>query len=83
MTEIYDKIEKMLEDSEYVAGDALSIADFSFVACVTAWSIYVPCDETEHPKIACWLKRMEQLPYYEEASIPGLNMYKDYLKDKL
>ncbi|CAH1113927.1 unnamed protein product [Psylliodes chrysocephalus] len=59
--------EKFLEKSNYVAGDQLSIADFSFVTTITSWSgAFAPLSEAKFPKIAAWIKRMQQLPYYKE-----------------
>lgn len=75
--------EKFLEKSNYVAGDQLSIADFSFVTTITSWSgAFAPLSEAKFPKIAAWIKRMQQLPYYKENQV-GLDVYLSLMKEKM
>lgn len=83
LKEAYDIVEKFLEDKGWIAGDSLSIADFSFVTTITSWSVLVPIDESLHPRIGRWLKRMETLPYYKEANIPGNQILEETIRAKL
>lgn len=80
LQEAYNVVEKFLERSKWIAGNSLTIADFSFVTSITSWSIFEPFDESKHPKMCSWLKEMEKLPYYGEANVPGLNIYREALK---
>lgn len=63
--EAYGYLETFLKDHKYVAGDSLSIADFSIINTIANASALVPLDETKYPKISAWRKRLETLPYYE------------------
>nr|XP_023027222.1 glutathione S-transferase 1-like [Leptinotarsa decemlineata] len=63
LKEAFEVSEKLLQ-KEWIAGDQLTIADFSFVTSLTSWSVYIPLSEKEYPKLAAWRKRIENLPYY-------------------
>lgn len=78
----YEFTEKFLEGKEWVAGDNLSIADFSFASSITTFSKLIPGVLSNFPRINGWLKKMEKLPCYA-ANIPGLKMFEDILKSKL
>ncbi|KAJ8971673.1 hypothetical protein NQ317_011903 [Molorchus minor] len=64
LIEAYGFLETFLQNSTYIAGDSLSIADFSLIATVTNASALVPLDEDEYPRICAWRKLLEALPYY-------------------
>ncbi|CAH1154586.1 unnamed protein product [Phaedon cochleariae] len=82
LTEAVHMVEKFLEKTEFVAGNQMTIADFSFVTSITSWTPFVPLTEAEFPKIMAWLKKMEQLPYYSENQI-GLDQLLKVLKTKM
>uniref|UniRef100_A0A1Y9H1W3 glutathione transferase n=1 Tax=Anopheles dirus TaxID=7168 RepID=A0A1Y9H1W3_9DIPT len=68
------KAYRLLEDSlvdEYMVGDTLTIADFSCISSIATLVGVVPLDESKFPKIAAWMNRMGELPYYEEANGNG------------
>lgn len=75
LLEAYDVVEKYLEDSTWAAGDTLTIADFSLVTTMNSYTKLVPCDPSKCPKIHTWLKKMEKLPYYNEANSRGLQNF--------
>ncbi|CAH1102057.1 unnamed protein product [Psylliodes chrysocephalus] len=84
LEEAFSITEQFLERSKYVAGDQLTIADFSFVTCITSWSgAFAPLTEDKFPKICAWIKKMQQLPYYRECNQVGLDIYLGAIKDKL
>uniref|UniRef100_A0A1Y9IWC8 glutathione transferase n=1 Tax=Anopheles minimus TaxID=112268 RepID=A0A1Y9IWC8_9DIPT len=65
------KAYRLLEDSlvnQYMVGDSLTIADFSCISSIASLVGVVPLDESKFPKIVAWIKRMQELPYYEEAN---------------
>nr|APX61031.1 putative glutathione S-transferase epsilon class member 3 [Leptinotarsa decemlineata] len=62
LTEAYGVLEEYLQNSNYVAGDDLTIADFSIWTTITNSSAYLPAEEDKYPHIASWLKRMEETP---------------------
>uniref|UniRef100_A0A182M4N5 glutathione transferase n=1 Tax=Anopheles culicifacies TaxID=139723 RepID=A0A182M4N5_9DIPT len=68
------KAYRLLEDSlvnQYMVGDSLTIADFSCISSIASLVGVVPLDESKFPKIVAWIKRMQELPYYEEANGVG------------
>ncbi|KAJ8954079.1 hypothetical protein NQ318_004384 [Aromia moschata] len=73
----------LLERSTYVAGEELSLADFSIVATVTTSNILVPIEAQKFPKITEYVKRMQALPYYAEANQDGLDKFEKIMKSKL
>ncbi|XP_023175015.2 glutathione S-transferase 1-like isoform X2 [Drosophila hydei] len=54
------------EDHEYIAGDQLTIADFSLISSISSMVAYVEIDPVKYPKLRAWMRRMEQLPVYAE-----------------
>lgn len=81
ITEAYDFLELFLKDHDYIAGDQLTIADFSVVSTVSSLVGYVDIDPAKYPKLKSWLKRLEQLPYYSENSI-GAEQFIALIKSK-
>lgn len=61
------KLEAIIENSDYVAGSHVTIADFSCVASVTFLFVLGLIDDSEYPRLCAWITRMEQIPYYREA----------------
>lgn len=83
LTEGYDLLENFLKKSKYVAGDELSIADFSIVTTVNSFSAFVPLDESQYPHISSWMQTMEKLPYYDGANKEGMEMFRGMVAMKL
>ncbi|XP_016958513.1 glutathione S-transferase 1 [Drosophila biarmipes] len=69
--EIYDFVETFLTGHDYIAGNQLTIADFSLVTSITALAVFVDIDPVKYPKVTAWIKRLETLPYFEEANGKG------------
>ncbi|KAJ8929945.1 hypothetical protein NQ314_017310 [Rhamnusium bicolor] len=81
--EAYGFLESLLLNNKWVAGDELSIADFSIVTTFTSWNVLVPYEEAKYPKITAWVKQMEKLSYYNEVNATGFEMYKSLIQFKL
>uniref|UniRef100_A0A8D8IBG7 glutathione transferase n=1 Tax=Culex pipiens TaxID=7175 RepID=A0A8D8IBG7_CULPI len=64
----YQLLEDILENSGYVAGKGLSIADFSCVTSISSMMKVIPMERERYPRIYDWLDRLKTLPYYEEAN---------------
>lgn len=79
----YDLCEAFLKESDFMVGNKVTIADFSTVATVSSLIGIIPLNETKYPNVAAWLKRMENLPYYEKANGVGNRKYVEILKSKL
>ncbi|ALC42401.1 GstE10 [Drosophila busckii] len=87
LAELYDSyalLEKFLELTTYLAGEHLTIADFSTVATVSTLNLtYAPLDADKYPKLCAWLARLEALPYYEQANLQGARLLADKVRAKL
>uniref|UniRef100_A0A6P7H837 Glutathione S-transferase 1-like n=1 Tax=Diabrotica virgifera virgifera TaxID=50390 RepID=A0A6P7H837_DIAVI len=83
LEEAYSITEKFLENSNFIAGDHLTIADFSFITSITGWNMFFNLKEEKYPKIVAWMKRMQALPYYNEANQVGQDHFYKIVKDKL
>lgn len=82
----YDILEAFLNDGPFVCGDQMTIADLSLVSMVSNMDLLVPPDSQKHSKMLQWIKKMEQLPYYEEnrrCAIDGQTFYFEAQKAKL
>ncbi|KAH8277568.1 hypothetical protein KR018_001240 [Drosophila ironensis] len=73
--EIYDFVETFLEGQDYMAGNRLTIADFSLIASISSLPAFVEFNPEKYPKVNKWIRRMEQLPYYEEANARGARIF--------
>ncbi|KAF2889165.1 hypothetical protein ILUMI_17008 [Ignelater luminosus] len=62
--EAYQFLEKFLQGHLWVAGDKVTIADFSLVPTTTSLEYHVKIDPKVYPNIAGWLKRAQALPYF-------------------
>ncbi|XP_001974676.2 uncharacterized protein LOC6546577 [Drosophila erecta] len=80
--QVYDFVETFLDDHDYVAGDQLTIADFSIVSTITSIGVFLELDQAKYPKIAAWLERLKELPYYEEANGKGAAQFVQLLRSK-
>uniref|UniRef100_A0A1A9WI28 Glutathione S-transferase 1-like n=1 Tax=Glossina brevipalpis TaxID=37001 RepID=A0A1A9WI28_9MUSC len=80
--DIYNFLELFLKNGPYMAGNHLTIADFSIVSTVTSLINFVDIDAGKYPKLMAWLKRMEELPYYQETNGKGAQIIKEMIKSK-
>merc|ERR1711911_369482 len=77
-----DYLDMYLDETEYVAGDELTIADFSLLATVTHlegldWSY------KSYEKIQRWVTKLKTgLPYYNECNVAGIAMFKEWVKGR-
>nr|AAR99711.1 glutathione S-transferase [Mayetiola destructor]AAS00666.1 glutathion S-transferase [Mayetiola destructor] len=67
----YEILNRFLENSAYVCGDVLTIADFCLVATATSLTEIVPFDPVAHANVLQWIDRLAKLPYYEQANGTG------------
>ncbi|KAJ3663908.1 hypothetical protein Zmor_008125 [Zophobas morio] len=72
--EVYSFVETFLEGREWISGDSVTIADFSFISSLTSFNVAVKIEESKYPKLAGYLKRAECLPGYE-ANKEGLEAF--------
>ncbi|KAH8348280.1 hypothetical protein KR084_006141 [Drosophila pseudotakahashii] len=78
--EIYDFLETFLAGNDYIAGGQLTIADFSIISTVTSLEAFVEVDSAKYPKVTAWIKRLQQLPYYEEGNGNGARTFGSVIK---
>ncbi|EDW48456.1 glutathione S-transferase 1 [Drosophila sechellia] len=79
--EVYDFLETFLAGNDYVAGSHLTIADFSIISTVSSLEAIVKVDTTKYPRIAAWIKRLQKLPYYEEANGNGARIFESFVRE--
>lgn len=60
-----------MQNSKYLAGDELTVADLCAIATISSIDEIVTIDAEKYPKFTQWIKRMSQLPYYEEKNGVG------------
>ncbi|KAJ8924781.1 hypothetical protein NQ315_000934 [Exocentrus adspersus] len=82
LNEAYGFFNTILEQSKYVAGEELSIADFSLLNTVINSNAVVPLDERVYTHIKAWKDRLRALPYYE-IIVAGGDLYGSVIKKKL
>lgn len=83
VSQAYQSLETLLEGRKYVAGNDVTIADFSLIATVSSTnSAIVPVAANTYPKISAWLARMQALPYYQANQV-GVDQFKAMIQSRL
>uniref|UniRef100_A0A1I8P4U1 Glutathione S-transferase 1-like n=1 Tax=Stomoxys calcitrans TaxID=35570 RepID=A0A1I8P4U1_STOCA len=82
IVDIYNFLETFLMDTTYMAGNHLTIADFSIISNVTSLVAFKDIDGTQFPKLTSWIKRMESIPYYQETNGNGAKQLMAMIKSK-
>ncbi|CAD7015315.1 unnamed protein product [Ceratitis capitata] len=82
IAEVYETVNRFLQEHPYTAADHLTIADFALISSISSLQVYLASDPVKYPNLVAWIKRMEQLPYYEEANGKGVKQFQDLLKSK-
>lgn len=67
LCDVYDILNNFIKDGEWVAGDSVTLADFSLIPSITlAHHLLVPIDVQKYPNVIRWINNAEQLPFYYE-----------------
>ncbi|XP_043066791.1 glutathione S-transferase 1-1-like [Drosophila bipectinata] len=82
LAEAYKNLNLFLKDSDFLAGDNLTIADFHVLAVLTGWVYFLEIEPSKYPRLAGWIQRMKRLPYYEEANGARLELILQLIKAK-
>uniref|UniRef100_A0A6P7GSC2 Glutathione S-transferase 1-like n=1 Tax=Diabrotica virgifera virgifera TaxID=50390 RepID=A0A6P7GSC2_DIAVI len=75
----YGFLETFLTESKYVAGDEMTIADFSLWTSTSNSNSFVPIDAAKYPKVTAWSKKMGELPY-SHLNFEGYQEFKKLLE---
>lgn len=82
--EAFTYLETFLGDNLYLAGNQLTVADFCASVVVVALLYGTnEFDPTKYSKIVAWIKRLEQLPYYHDATGQYYSTSENMIKEKL
>lgn len=80
LIETVNIVDKTLENSKWIAGDNLTIADFSLVTSI-AGMVTLGYDLSKHANLARWYKQVEGFKGFEDT-IKGAQTVEKYLKAK-
>ncbi|XP_022912005.2 glutathione S-transferase 1-like [Onthophagus taurus] len=81
--QIYAFAEKFLTQNEWIAGDKLTVADFSCMSSLSTLDYIFPVSSKTTPKLMRYLERSQDLPYYELANQEGLNQLGKLMQEKV
>lgn len=76
-------VEAFLENSQYVCGNEITLADFCFMSTLSSVDRNIGIDGDKYPKLSDWMKRMSQLPHYESTNGEGATILQDRILRKL
>lgn len=76
-------LEAVLEQSDYLSGNTLTIGDICCIASIYSMDTVIPIEAGLYPKLTAWRKRMEQLPRYEELCGTGGQEVQNIVATKL
>lgn len=83
MTECYSVVERYLTNSKWIAGDNMTIADFSYIAMFISLPEYVPF-KSNCPNIVRWTLQCARLmKNYSQANERGSNALIEKIKGEL
>ncbi|KAJ6637469.1 Glutathione S-transferase E14 [Pseudolycoriella hygida] len=80
--ECYESLETFLSNSDFLAGNFITIADFSVVATLSTVNLVQPVNDNQFPKLAKWFQNMKQRPSYVSGNVPGLQKLRAILADR-
>lgn len=66
LLEALDFLEAFLMMDKFVAGDNLTVADFSCISSVAPIAKMITLNASRHPKVLAWLDTLSKLPFYDE-----------------
>jgi len=77
--EAFQFLDTFLADTEYAAGNSLTIADLTLVATVSTFEV-VNFDLSKYPNVAKWLSKVKATaPGYEEINGKGIKEFKEFV----
>ncbi|KAF7270123.1 hypothetical protein GWI33_016886 [Rhynchophorus ferrugineus] len=84
LDEAFAILDKLLElkNTKYIAGDELSIADFSITTTVTSWGFFLHDYESKYAHIKSYIDRMKKEDFYS-ANVDGLKAFNNLMTAKL
>lgn len=68
----FETLETFLAVDTYMVGDTLTVADFSIITTLTQLVTQKELDPEKYPKLIAYIKRMEELPYFDEINTKNL-----------
>lgn len=69
--------------SDYIVGNALTLADLSCIASIASIHAIFPIDASKYPKLAAWVERLAKLPYYKVTNQDGAEELANLYRAKL
>lgn len=79
--DIFALLEVFLKDSEYLAGNELTLADIS-IYCTLSSIVQTGADIKPYPLLSAWYKKMEILPGWDENE-EGSKLFAQRLWDRM
>lgn len=83
ITEAYSLLDRFLENSIYLVGDSLTLADLTCITTVTQLEIVLPIDNDKYKNIRPWIHRLERLPYFTELNSEPMIEVQEWFNSKL
>ncbi|XP_017077508.1 glutathione S-transferase 1-1-like [Drosophila eugracilis] len=75
-------LEVFLENSTFLVGDSLTLADLVAGPTVSSLRAGVDIEPAEYPKVTAWLDRLNQIAYYKEINEGPVQGYVAFLRSK-
>lgn len=79
---IYELLEKFLNNQAFLVSDIISVADFSCITSITQLDIIYPIND-KFVNIQAWINRIAQLPYYDELNGKVIAEIKVWIESKV
>ncbi|KAG4068652.1 hypothetical protein HA402_002343 [Bradysia odoriphaga] len=80
--ECYGSLETFLSNSNFVAGNDMSIADIAIVATFSTLNLVIPVDGVTFPLLKKWFEEMKKFPFYAAGNVPGLQKLRAIVQNR-
>lgn len=76
----YNVLNAFVGNNKYMAGDSLTLADFSLFTTINLLDLILPVNSFKFRNLDGWLKRMRGLHYYSIVE-KDMNFFRELVKD--
>lgn len=79
----FGMMEKFLEETKFIAGDNVTIADISCVATVSTLVNFVGITHLEFPNLHKWFESMKNFEFYKNENEIGAEWFSSMIEEKI
>lgn len=76
----FELFNALFRGNSYLAGDTITLADYSAITNITQLEMYVKIDDSIYPHINPWIKRVQKhIENFDDVNTKVIMKYKEFL----